>query len=127
VTLALALAEPPPPVQVSENVAVAGTATLLEPEGASAPFQPPEAVQPLAFIELQLSVTWPFACTSLAEAASVALGGGGGVEEPPPPPQAAIIAAAAAITHRAPEAPRRAQRIVISEHPPRPARTAGYG
>jgi hypothetical protein len=127
VTLALAFAEPPPPVQVSVKVVVEGTATAFEPDGASEPLQPPEALQPVAFIELQVSVTWPFAATSFAEAESVAVGGGGGVEEPPPPPQAAIVAAAAAIAHRSAPAARRAPRIVISEHPPRPARTAGYG
>lgn len=114
VTLVLAFADPPPPVQVRLYVAVAETVTALEPDGPSEPFHPPEAVQPLAFIDDQVSVTCPFTATSFAEAESCAVGGIEGVEEPPPPPQAESSATIDAINHRAPQSARRAPSILMS-------------
>jgi hypothetical protein len=70
-------------------------------------------VQPLAFIDDQVSVTWPFTATSFAEADSEAVGGIEGVEEPPPPPQAAKRVAPDAITHRAGMSARRAPTILM--------------
>ena len=49
-------AEPPAPVQVSVNIVVAvRAAVVFEPAVASAPFQPPEAVQAVALVDDQVS------------------------------------------------------------------------
>jgi hypothetical protein len=56
VTVADCDAEPPAPVQVSVNFAVAVSGVVgCEPALAIAPPQPPEAVQPVAFVEDQVS------------------------------------------------------------------------
>jgi hypothetical protein len=93
VTLA-ALLVPPAPVQVSEYEVLLDSAPVLcVPLTASAPLQPPAAVQPVALVELQVRVADPPVSTVAAETLSEAVGTGGGVtvEDPPspPPPQAA--------------------------------------
>ena len=56
VTVADCEAEPPAPVQVRVNFVVAVRAAVVcEPAVASAPLQPPEAVQAVAFVEDQVS------------------------------------------------------------------------
>jgi hypothetical protein len=48
---------PPPPLQISENVVVAlSAADNREPELAKVPLQPPDAVQDVALVEVQLKV-----------------------------------------------------------------------
>lgn len=95
VTDALALPEPPAPEQVSVNVVLAFRAAVVsDPLVALFPVQPPEAVQDVALVLLQLSeVVAPV--NTLAGAAvrdTVAAGVGGGLlpPPPPPPPQAAM-------------------------------------
>lgn len=75
---------PPAPVQVSEKVvaAVRGP-VLLFPLVASEPLQPPEAVQEVAFVELQVSVVAsPLLTAALATLSETV---GGAVPEEPPP------------------------------------------
>lgn len=83
VTVALLLAEPPAPEQFKLKVDVALSAPVdLEPDTACAPLQAPDAVQPVALVELQLRVEdWPLVIEpGDAEKLSV----GAGVVAPPP-------------------------------------------
>ena len=79
----------PVPVHVTVNVDVVATGWLLEPDVAKDPLHPPDAAQDVALVELQLRVTGPLVCTSVADALKVTVGAGvgGGGPPPPPPPQ----------------------------------------
>jgi hypothetical protein len=93
VTVAVAAAlVPPGPVQVSEYDVVAERAPVLWLLLAgNAPFQPPEAAQAVALVEVQLSVDVPplAILVGFAVNAAVGAGGGGAVGEVPAPlPQA---------------------------------------
>ena len=84
-TVTEASALPPAPVQVTVNVVcdtIAGDTWL--PEVASAPLQPPLAVQPVAFVLDQLSVTVPpeLTCIALDDSVAVGLGGVGATSTP---------------------------------------------
>jgi hypothetical protein len=69
---------PPPPVQASVNVVAALSAPVVAlPLVVSAPLQPPEAVQALAFVELQVSVAAAPLTTAAGLAVSAIVGGGG--------------------------------------------------
>jgi hypothetical protein len=60
VTTADCVAEPPAPVQVSSYSVVLGSAPVDQvPLVAMAPFQPPEPVQAVAFLALQVTVDIP--------------------------------------------------------------------
>lgn len=115
VTVADCEALPPGPVQSSVNVVVAVRLPVeVDPLVGSAPLQPPEAVQPVASVELQVSVEAVPLETVAGFAVSVTVGNGGGVEfDPPPEPQAASAADRASAAPRRPrasqgrEAPRR--------------------
>ncbi len=77
VTVALALPLPPVPVQVSVNVVVAARAALTsDPLVVLAPLQPPEAVQLVALVELQVSVDVPPLATLVGFALKVTVGTG---------------------------------------------------
>jgi hypothetical protein len=66
---------PPSPVQVSEKVvSELRAAVAWEPEVASGPLQPPDAVQPVESVELQVNVAVVPAATSVGLAARVAVG-----------------------------------------------------
>jgi hypothetical protein len=89
VTVAVEEFVPPGPVHdnVNEESAVSAAVTS-EPLVAFAPLQPPEAVQEVAFDEVQVSVVVAPEATLVGLAVSVTLGGGvaGGLGPPPPPP-----------------------------------------
>jgi hypothetical protein len=91
--VALALADPPAPVQVNVKPVLAlSAAVIFDPLVLSEPLQPPEAVQVVALVELQLRVALPPAEMVIGVALKVTVGAG--VDEPllpppPPPPQAA--------------------------------------
>jgi hypothetical protein len=70
-------AEPPLPVQVKVNLALAVNAGVLaEPAVASLPFQPPDALQEVAFVEFQLKleVAPLFTVVGLADKVTVGVG-----------------------------------------------------
>jgi hypothetical protein len=101
VTVAVvAVLVPPAPVQVSEYVVSVVKAPLLSvPLVAFAPVNvPPEAVQEVALVELQVNVEDPPLAIVVGLAASVAMGTAGGagtvVTGTPDPPQAARSSAA---------------------------------
>ena len=80
---------PPGPEQVSTKFALPLNAPLLWlPLVGKVPLQPPDAVQELALLEVQLNVEDPPASMVVGDAVSVAVGEGGGgtggVAEPPP-------------------------------------------
>jgi hypothetical protein len=94
VTVTDAVLVPPAPVQVNEYEVVAVRALVLwVPLVASAPVQPPEAVQAVALVELHVSVDAPPSATLIGTAVIETLGfeTGGGLS---PPPHAAISSAA---------------------------------
>ena len=77
VTVALWVAGPPAPVQVSVNTVVAVTAGVFaDPLVASAPLQPPEAAQEVAFVDDQVSADALPLATVLGFADSVMVGAG---------------------------------------------------
>jgi hypothetical protein len=77
---------PPAPVQISEKTALLSSVPVLwVPLAANSPLQPPEAVQLVAFVELQVSVASCPVLIVAFEAVSDAVGGAG--LEPEPPPQ----------------------------------------
>src|ERR1700721_1799796 len=77
VTVALWVAGPPAPVQVSVNTVVAVTAGVFaDPRVASAPLQPPEAAQEVAFVDDQVSADALPLATVLGFADSVMVGAG---------------------------------------------------
>ena len=78
-------AEPPDPVHASVNTVLAVSAPVLsEPDAALAPDQPPEALQDVAFVELQVRVVALPEEMEVGVAVKLTLGGGveGGVTEP---------------------------------------------
>ncbi|MBS0375267.1 MAG: hypothetical protein JSR73_11855 [Proteobacteria bacterium] len=81
---------PPAPVHSSVNVvAEVKLPVEVEPLVGSDPLQPPEAVQAVASVELQVSVDAEPLVTVVGLAVSVTVGAGGGVVfDPPPEPQA---------------------------------------
>lgn len=90
-TLALALALPPGPVQLSVNDVVALSAAEVSlPDVTRLPLQPPEAVHAVALVELQFSVIDAPLGTDTALGVSVTVGGEPTLSAPPllPPPQA---------------------------------------
>ncbi|MBS0375270.1 MAG: hypothetical protein JSR73_11870 [Proteobacteria bacterium] len=96
-TVAFALPEPPVPVQVSVKVVAAVRFPVLaEPLVAFVPLQPPDAVQVVAFVELQVSVEAPPLATLVGLAVSVTVGAGTTVTvvlalpEPPVPVQLSV-------------------------------------
>lgn len=79
VTLAIGLV-PPAPVHWSENRVVAVRLEIVSfPDALFAPDQPPEAVQPVAFVEVQVSWVLPPAFTVVGFAVRVPVGVGTGV------------------------------------------------
>lgn len=77
VTEAVALADPPEPLQLSVNAVVAvSTAVALEPLIARAPLQPPEALQAVALVELQFRVEVLPLAIEAGDAASETVGAG---------------------------------------------------
>jgi hypothetical protein len=94
---AVAVLVPPAPVQVSEYVvSVVKAPVLWLPPVANAPVQPPEALQDVAFVELQVSIAAPPLLTAVGDADIDAVGAGGTVVTgaDPDPPQAARSSAA---------------------------------
>jgi hypothetical protein len=84
-----ALTAPLDPEQASVKVeAVCRAFVTAVPDTAREPLQSPEAVQLVAFVELQLSVLEPPAVTRIGSAVSVTVvePAGGGVPPPLPPP-----------------------------------------
>ncbi len=98
VTVAVATLLPPPaPVQVNEYDVVAERAAVTcVPPVALAPLQPPEALQDVASVELQVNVEVPPLPSVVGAALMEAVGCGGalGLGETPPPPQATSSSAA---------------------------------
>ena len=91
---AAAVLVPPVPVQVSEYVvSVVKAPVLWLPPVANAPVQPPEALQDVVFVELQVSIAAPPLLTMVGDADIDAVGAGGtvvtGTDPDPDPPQAA--------------------------------------
>lgn len=77
VTMADCVAEPPVPVHVSSNSVVLGSAPVDQvPLVATAPFQPPDAVQEAAFADCQVRLDTPPLATVDGDAASVIVGAG---------------------------------------------------
>ena len=77
VTVALCVAGPPAPVQVSVNTVVAvKVGVFADPLVASAPLQPPEAAQEVAFVDTQVSADALPLVTVLGLADSVMVGAG---------------------------------------------------
>jgi len=74
----LAVPVPPGPLHDRENVVAAAVSALVicVPLVANVPVQPPEAVQPVAFVELQVNVEVPPLATLVGVAASVTDGAG---------------------------------------------------
>ena len=95
VTVTDCAAEPPAPVHVSVNLVVAVSAAVFcEPLAASAPFQPPEAAQEVAWVEDQAKVEAAPLATVVGLALKVTVGAGAVtvtvadcVALPPPPVQ----------------------------------------
>jgi hypothetical protein len=87
---------PPAPLQVKENVVLLVSAPVLtEPLGAWAPLHPPEPVQVVALLELQVNIALPPAATATTDAPRVAVGGTDVALSPPP--HAASNSSAAAV------------------------------
>lgn len=77
VTDAVCDAEPPAPVQVSVKLVVAARAAVLcDPAVGSLPAQPPEAVQVVAFVDVQVKVEVPPLATVLGLAVIDTVGAG---------------------------------------------------
>jgi hypothetical protein len=57
---------------------------LTDPLVACAPLHPPEAVQPVALLELQVKTALPSALTVDSDALRLAVGAGSGALSPPP-------------------------------------------
>jgi len=75
--------EPPAPEHVKpKSVLLVRGPTCALPEVALAPLHPPEAVQLVAFVELQVRVGVPFVATEVGLADRVTVGAG---VDPPPP------------------------------------------
>ena len=98
---AVAVLVPPAPVQLSEYVvSVVKAPVLWLPPVANAPVQPPEALQDVVFVELQVSIAAPPLLTMVGDADIDAVGAGGTVvtgtdpDPDPDPPQAASSSAA---------------------------------
>jgi len=79
VTVTLLAADPPVPLHASVYVVVEATVTDWVPLVALPPLQPPEAVQLVALVELQVSVDVAPLATVVGLADSVTVGAGGGV------------------------------------------------
>ena len=97
VTDVVALLMPPGPVQDSMKLAVAVRAAVgWLPLVATVPLQAPEAVQEVAFVELQLMVELPPDAMLAGEALRDSVGAGVevGVEADPPPQEASAYSAA---------------------------------
>jgi hypothetical protein len=97
VTVAVCDAEPPVPVQLNAKLPFAVSAPVLcEPEVAFVPVQPPDAVQLVAFVELQVSVDELPDVMLLGDAVNVTVGAGTTVTlavcdaEPPVPVQLSV-------------------------------------
>jgi Flp pilus assembly protein protease CpaA len=76
-TVAVCVAEPPLPVHVSSYSVVLVSASLVHvPLVATAPFQPPEAVQDVAFCAFQFKVVVAPAATVAEDTASATVGAG---------------------------------------------------
>jgi hypothetical protein len=74
-TVALCAADPPAPVQTTENLVVALSAGVAcEPLGASEPPQPPEAVQEVALLEDHVNIEVAPLATVLGLALNVTVG-----------------------------------------------------
>lgn len=93
VTIADCVAAPPVPVHVSSNSVVLDSAPVDQvPLVATAPFQPPEAMQEAAFCDCQFRLDTPPLATVDGDAASVIVGAGritttsADCEEDPPCP-----------------------------------------
>jgi len=77
VTVAVCVAEPPAPVQVSSYSVVFESASLVQvPFVASVPFQPPEALQEVAFCAFQFKVVVPPVETVADDTESATVGAG---------------------------------------------------
>lgn len=77
VTVTVRPVDPPAPLQLRLNVALAlMTGDCSEPEVALLPAQAPDAVQPVAFCELQVSVERAPAATVVGLAVNVTVGAG---------------------------------------------------
>lgn len=77
VTVAVWVAEPPGPVQLSSNSVVLGSAPVDQvPLVATVPLQPPEAAHCVAFCELQVKEDIPPLLTVVGEADRVTVGAG---------------------------------------------------
>ena len=96
---------PPLLVQASAYVVAAEIGpTSSVPEAAREPVHPLEAVQLVAFVEVQVRVAIPPCATLLGVEDNVTVGTGGGLPPPPPPPpppQLAIKIAHATMESRA--------------------------
>jgi hypothetical protein len=77
VTVAVCVAAPPAPVQVSSYSVVLVSASLVQvPFVATVPFQPPEAVQEVAFCAFQFKVVVPPVETVADDTESATVGAG---------------------------------------------------
>ena len=85
VTVVLAVAEPPAPVQVIPKIVVVAGLTTPVPEVEVAVVQPPIALQILALVDVQERVVVAQAKIGFGLAVNITVGSSG----PPPPPQAA--------------------------------------
>jgi len=82
--------EPPAPEHVKpKSIPSARGPTCALPDVALVPLQPPEAVQLVAFVELQVSVGVPLVATEVGLAERVTVGAG---VDPPPPPVTVTVA-----------------------------------
>jgi hypothetical protein len=80
VTVALAWAEPPVPVQLSVNVvAFVSAGVLALPAVGLLPLHPPDAVQAVAFVVFHVRVLVPPLLTEVGDADSDTVGAGVGV------------------------------------------------
>jgi hypothetical protein len=75
-------------------VLVESAPVLWVPLAARVPLQPPEAVQAVAFIELQVSIDADPLLTGVGDTVNAAVGGADGLS---PPPHAAISSRATAV------------------------------
>jgi hypothetical protein len=83
--------EPPAPEHVKpKSVLLVSGPTCALPEVALLPLHPPEAVQLVAFVELQVSVGVPLVATEVGLGENVSVGAG--VDPPPPPPVTVTVA-----------------------------------
>jgi hypothetical protein len=79
---------PPAPAHVIEKIAFpVNTSLLCEPFAPSIPLHPPEAVQDVALLEVQVSITELPTSTVVCEAVSDAVGMAAGGWDPPPQAQ----------------------------------------